>query len=88
MLPRRRERATQGLSRDKLQVLVRTVKIYSKVLSWHFIREVVPKAVTEQQDGGCCWGKCLKYWPEPPLLVVVLLWLGLLLSAPKGGMRQ
>lgn len=69
-------------------MLVRTVKIYSKMLSWRFLREVVPRAVTGQQDGGCYWDKCLKYWPEPPLLAVVLLWLGLLLSAPQGGMRQ
>lgn len=89
MLPRRRERATQGLSRDKLQVLVRTVKIYSEMLSWLFIREIiVPTAVMEQQDGGCYWGKYLKYWPEPPLLALVLLWLGLILSAPNGGRRQ
>jgi len=77
MLPRRRERATQGLSRDKLRVLVRTVKIYSKMLCWCFINEAVRRAVTEQQDGDCHWGKCLKYWPEPPLLAVVLLWLDL-----------
>lgn len=48
MLPRRMERTTQGLSRDKLQVLVKTVMIYSKMLSWHLIRQVVPRAATEQ----------------------------------------
>lgn len=84
MLPRRRERATQMLRRDKLQVLVRTVRIYSKTFSWCFIREVVTRAVTEQQGGDCCWSKWLKYWPEPPLLVAMLFWLGLLLCAPKG----
>lgn len=48
MLPKRTERATQGLSSDKHQVLVRTVMIYIKMLSWHFIRQVVPRAATEQ----------------------------------------
>lgn len=88
MLSRRKERATQRLRKDKLQVLVRTVRIYSKTLSWCFMRETVIRAVTEQQGGDCCWGRWLKHWPGPPLLVEMLLWLGLLLCAPKGGMRQ
>lgn len=89
MLPRKSQRVTQRLGRDKLQVLVRIMKIYSKMLSWRFIREVVPRAVMQQRGGGCCWGKyCLKHCREPPILVAVLLWLGLLLSTSRGGMRQ
>lgn len=55
-------------------MLVRAVEVYSEMFYWCFVREVVPRAVREQQDRDYFWGKCLKHWPEPPFLAVVLLW--------------